>query len=375
VADANDNAPVITTSSSQLIVENSTIVAALTSIDADTVGINPATFSITGGADAARFTIAAGNLSFVTPPDLRNPADADHGNVYIVQVTAFDGLNSTNRTITVIVTDGGNYAPIIIRATTQFVSENTTSVVSLTATDADAAASAAVSITGGVDAAAFSILNGDLVFAAAPDFENPTDSDHNNSYLVQVTASDGVHVSTDALTVNVTNVIETLFSSITATLPSSMDNLTLTGTGNIDGIGTALNNVLTGNSGNNRLTGAAGNDSLFGDLGMDTALFSGARQAYTVAKNGTTVTVSGPDGTDTLRGMEYLQFSDMLVKTHTSGVDFNGNGKDDVLPAQSDYGRARPVANGRRGARCRAVVRQQRELVCGGQPRRLQLRR
>jgi Ca2+-binding RTX toxin-like protein len=338
VGDVNDNAPVITTPATQSLTENTTLATALTSTDADTVGLNPRTFTITGGVDAARFNIVAGNLQFVALPDFDNAADADHNNSYIVQVTAFDGVNSVNKTLTVNVTDVNDNAPVITTAATQLVLENTTLVAALTSTDVDTVgiSPAVFSITGGADAAKFTIVAGGLAFIAAPDFENPSDSDSNNSYLVQVSAADGVNVGSRALTVNVGNVVETVFSAVTAILPSSAENLTLTGLANIDGTGNGLNNVLTGNPGRNVLAGLAGNDTLLGGAGIDTALFTGPRSAHVIVNNGTTVTVSGAEGTDTLTGMERLQFADALIRLTGELTDINSDGRSDLLWRNSD---------------------------------------
>ncbi len=48
-----------------------------------------------------------------------------------------------------------------------------------------------------------------------------------------------------------------------------VENLTLTGSGNINGSGNSLANTLTGNSGNNALNGGTGNDVLNGGTGTD----------------------------------------------------------------------------------------------------------
>ncbi len=63
---------------------------------------------------------------------------------------------------------------------------------------------------------------------------------------------------------------DTVQASIAYTLPNNVENLVLTGTGNLNGTGNGLNNVITGNSGNNSLNGAAGNDTLNGAAGIDT---------------------------------------------------------------------------------------------------------
>ena len=62
-------------------------------------------------------------------------------------------------------------------------------------------------------------------------------------------------------------------SSVSYTLGSLDDNLTLTGTANVNGVGNRLNNVITGNSGNNILDGGAGNDTLEGGAGNDIFVF------------------------------------------------------------------------------------------------------
>jgi Ca2+-binding RTX toxin-like protein len=68
----------------------------------------------------------------------------------------------------------------------------------------------------------------------------------------------------------VTAITDTLTQDVTSTLPTNVENLTLTGTTAINGTGNAGDNVLIGNSANNILTGLAGNDTLNGGAGNDT---------------------------------------------------------------------------------------------------------
>jgi Ca2+-binding RTX toxin-like protein len=111
---------------------------------------------------------------------------------------------------------------------------------------------------------------------------------------------------------------------------------TLTSIENAEGSNYA--DSITGDSGANILTGRTGNDTLAGGLGMDTATFTGLRRDYTITRSGAATTVSGPDGTDTLTGIERLQFSDLLISNgHTRpAVDFDGNGKTDILWKNTD---------------------------------------
>lgn len=98
-------APQITSGSSASVAENALstgYVAAASDPNGDAVS-----FSISGGADAARFAIdpASGALSFIAPPDFEAPDDTDGDNVYVVEIRASDGALSDTQTVAVTVTD------------------------------------------------------------------------------------------------------------------------------------------------------------------------------------------------------------------------------------------------------------------------------
>ena len=63
-------------------------------------------------------------------------------------------------------------------------------------------------------------------------------------------------------------------ASVTYTASSNVENLTLTGSSDINATGNSLDNILTGNDGDNILNGGSGSDTLDGKNGDD-ALFGG----------------------------------------------------------------------------------------------------
>ncbi len=136
VGDENDNAPIISSSDSATVGENTQTVLQVIATDADTVG-GPLEFSITGnGADDALFTIDNdGNLSFVNAPDFETPGDADADNVYEVEVQVTDGVTPTTQTIAVTVTNV-NEAPVAA-SDADSTAENTILTVDVLANDTD----------------------------------------------------------------------------------------------------------------------------------------------------------------------------------------------------------------------------------------------
>ncbi len=71
----------------------------------------------------------------------------------------------------------------------------------------------------------------------------------------------------DIITENLNGGIDKINSSVSYVLSDNVENLTLTGTLNVDATGNGAANIIVGNSGSNHLIGGAGNDTLNGKAG------------------------------------------------------------------------------------------------------------
>ncbi len=91
-------------------------------------------------------------------------------------------------------------------------------------------------------------------------------------------------------------------------LVGGADDETLLGVGGAD--------YLEGGAGDDMLSGGAGDDTLVGGAGTDTAVFKGnfADYAFVLGDDGA-LTVTGPEGTDTVSGIEFLKFDDRTIAT------------------------------------------------------------
>ncbi|SEP24434.1 Hemolysin-type calcium-binding repeat-containing protein [Rhodospirillales bacterium URHD0017] len=75
--------------------------------------------------------------------------------------------------------------------------------------------------------------------------------------------------------------------------------------------------TLNGGGGDDTIMGGAGNDVIDGGAGSNTALYSGARNRYTVASVGAVLTVTdhlNRDGVDTVSNVEFLGFADNVYR-------------------------------------------------------------
>jgi hypothetical protein len=191
--------------------------------------VQTGTLADAGYAITARITDVAGNESAVS------------SNSFSVTVDATAPSFTSN--------GGGDTAAVTML-------ENTTHVTTVDAFDPDATEVISYSIVGGENAGLFQLIDGELSFVAAPDFEALPDQGATAGYQVTVQALDDAgNTDTQTLTVTVGNIGG-------MTLMGGNGRQVLTGGGEED--------RLSGGNGNDVLRGMGGNDTLLGDRGIDT---------------------------------------------------------------------------------------------------------
>ncbi|MGH8107286.1 MAG: calcium-binding protein, partial [Arenimonas sp.] len=118
----------------------------------------------------------------------------------------------------------------------------------------------------------------------------------NDTYIVDNVA--------DTVTESASSGTDLVQASVTYTLSSNVENLTLTGSEAINGNGNSLNNILIGNSAANSLIGGAGNDTLSGGLGNDTLSGGDGNDTYLFERTGGQDVINNNDTNGT--GMDVL---------------------------------------------------------------------
>jgi len=128
-----------------------------------------------------------------------------------------------------------------------------------------------------------------------------------------------VDSTSDVVTENANEGIDSVYSSVTRTLGANSENLILTGSTAINGTGNTLNNILTGNSTANTLTGGAGDDT------------------YVIGTNDSVVEAASA-GTDTVQSsITYTLANNVenLILLGTTAINGTGNTLNNVLTGNS----------------------------------------
>ena len=214
VSNVNEHAPVIRKGSRTSFTYREEGTAALYTYRATDGDKDDTITWTTEGTDSGDFTINGdtGELTFRTPPDHEQPADAGQDNEYNLTVVATDSGGLTDRldvTVTVTAVDEG---PEVSGATTYTVPEGQELAgATFTARDPEDASAAVTSWRlAGSDAGDFTITDtggnsARLTFRNTPDYDRPADSNRDNEYLVTIRAYNGSTYGSLDVTVKVTD--------------------------------------------------------------------------------------------------------------------------------------------------------------------------
>ena len=315
--------------------ENQTSVTTVVGADQDAGAT--LTYSISGGADAAKFSInsSTGVLTFISAPNFEAPTDSGLDNIYNVQVRTSDGTLTAVQDLAVTVTNV-NEAPTITSSSSFSIVENSTAVATVTATDPDAGATKNWSISG-TDAALFSIdaLTGALAFITAPDYEHPADAGADNTYNLLLSVTDGTNSVNQNVAITVTNQLNETVNGTNGNdnLYGGPGNDTINGLGGDDTLdGGAGNDTLNGGAGNDHFLSGAGNDIMDGGTGTHDWVDYSTSLAVNV--NLLNHTASGGDAAgDTLTNIQDLTGSgnnDVLTGDTGNNIIHGGGGNDTI---------------------------------------------
>ena len=147
-----------------------------------------------------------------------------------------------------------------------------------------------------------------------------------------------VDSTTDIITENVEEGTDTIQSSVTFTLTTNVENLTLTGTDAINGIGNDVNNIILGNSANNIIFGNAGNDTLDGGGGSDALIGGAGDDIYIVDSTTDIITENANEGTDTIQSSVTYTIAtnvENLTLTGTTAINGTGNAVNNIITGNS----------------------------------------
>ena len=266
------------------------VVSVLAAVDPDNG--DTAAFTITGGAHAASFYIANGELRIATG-GLAGHGPGDMLEV-ILTVTDAGGL-STQRTVQIEIVNN-----------------------LLSGTNGND------SLVGTAGADNIQALNGnDIVQGRGGNDLLDGGAGTDTVSYIQATGGVTVNLSQTTAQDTVSDGVDTITNFENLTGSAFNDRLT----------GNNSANVIVGGDGDDTIAGLGGNDNLNGGNGVDTIDYSAATSAITFSLRSTAAQVTGGAGTDTVSNFENIigsGFNDILTQSNVANIIDGGNGFDRV---------------------------------------------
>ncbi len=132
---------------------------------------------------------------------------------------------------------------------------------------------------------------------------------------------------------------DTVQSSVSWTLGSNVEHLTLIGSAVINGTGNGSANLLTGNSANNMLSGAGGADTLRGGWGNDTLIGGGGNDTFLVGRgDGQDLVQDNSGSADKLLYDADIDPLDLVISRQAGDLRLSLHGSTDSVTIQNWYG-------------------------------------
>ena len=212
------NEPPITTGMNLTpsVEENTNQVISLSAIDPEGVKLH---YSIDTSIsdDHSLFSIdMSDNLVFVNAPDFETGKD-----LYLLNILVSDGVHSVGPLPIEVHVTNVQEPPIFDPTTVKFTTvENTMDTFLLSASDSQGSLQFTYSITGGPDAALFSLAGNQLQFKQFPDYENDLSSAGANHYELVLTAVSAINPDGDTsqtISIDVQNTIDQLATGFGST--------------------------------------------------------------------------------------------------------------------------------------------------------------
>ena len=217
--------PVFTSPTDVSMDENTVEVTTLEATDASA----PVAFEMaSSGVDSLKFLVDSENrLKFSVAPDHEAPGSSTDSNVYNLNVVATDAVGN-NTLQSLVVTVLNTNAPGFVSDRLVSVGENTRTVTTV-AVQGEGDTLPVVSLSGGEDQSLFDFDadSGLLTFKALPDFEAPTDSDLDNIYKVQMTATEGDESTVQEMEITVVDINSTALEISSAVYDEVNDKLSV----------------------------------------------------------------------------------------------------------------------------------------------------
>ncbi|MEM1221830.1 MAG: cadherin domain-containing protein [Verrucomicrobiota bacterium] len=180
-----DESPRVPSIDNTEVDENTTFVGTVVAGDPDGDTVS---FSLSGD-DAGLFSLDAntGELTFKNAPDFENPEDIDGDNAYELTLVAKDPAQNTSSLEVVITVSNVSTVPTKPTLSMDRIVEGNLIVGELYS-EGESGESPRLLVVDGVDAIWFRVIDGELTFTQAPDFDAPVDWNEDNVYEVQVVA-------------------------------------------------------------------------------------------------------------------------------------------------------------------------------------------